>query len=134
MTQNHDIVTAEITRQRVVREIKTFCMRSSIDMDGFLEGVEMSHFIDASARNMILQLTAKVASKVYDVKTVRFPKDWWNALKAYIYPKLPYWVSKKWPVKFTEVTMEANAYHPDICIPDHSTFVEILINTKEYGR
>jgi len=123
----HEVISSDITRQRVTREIKRFCAIQRIDDTQFLTDIEMSHFIDHMANALVMKLTAKVASKVYDVKTVKFPSDWWQCFKKAYFPM---WALVKWPVHYTEITMEANAYHPDIRIPDHQTFVDILMSSK----
>ncbi|WP_230677522.1 hypothetical protein, partial [Streptococcus pneumoniae] len=63
----------------------------------------------------------------YEVVTVTYPSDWWQAFKERWFPM---WARKKWPVKYTEEKMQANAYHPDLAIPDHQTFVSILHQTR----
>lgn len=86
---------------------------------------------DEVARRMILQFHAQVASRKFAVKTVRYPADWWQALKERWFPRK--W-QKRWPVKYTEDTLEANAYYPEIQIPDRQTFVEIVHMSRPFYK
>lgn len=83
---------------------------------------DVSEIRDEAARCLILQMEAKVASRKYAVKTVRYPATWLEAFKERFLPDQ--W-KHLWPVKYEEVTLEANAYYPEIEIHGKSTFVEI---------
>ena len=123
------LVCADLTMERIRREILTFESRYQIDLRGLRDSVEATRIMDEAARVMTLQLCAKVASKKYAVKTVRWPLDWWQAFKLQFFSGR---MLKRWPVIYEEVTLEANAYHPDVEIPNHSTYVDI-INRAKYG-
>lgn len=76
------------------------------------------------AERLVLQLSAKVASKKYAAKTVSYPATWWEFFKHRWFP--PRWLAR-WPVKFATVTLEASAYYPDIEIPGHAAYVEVAV-------
>jgi hypothetical protein len=109
--------------------VTQLCARQMIQDHAFLQGAELSHFRDEAARRLILDFSAKVASKKYEVKTVRFPADWKQAVKLR-FAKPGTWLGqkilKRWPIQYTEVTLEASAYYPDIEIRGHQAFVEIV--------
>lgn len=93
-----------------------------------MNSAQLNSFYDEAARKMVAELSFKIATKKFEAKTVRFPADWWEAFKnRWFTPRM----LKRWPVKFSEVTLEANAYHPSVAIPDHATFVEIMMRSKE---
>jgi hypothetical protein len=138
------ICPADITTQRVQREVQRFEMTQRMDQCGFdagrsRYGLDVRTFMDHATQQMILQLQATIASKKFDVKTVRFPDGAWQFLKFNLAQsqargiKVVQWFLRKYPVRYIEVTMEANAYHPDIAIPDHETYVNIAINAKRMG-
>ena len=77
---------------------------------------------DEVTRRLILQMEAKVASRKYAVKTVLYPATWLEAFKERFLPDQ--W-QHLWPVKYEEVTLEANAYYPEIEIHGKNAFVEI---------
>lgn len=138
------VCPAEITTDRVQREVKQFEIRRRMDQYGFdIErsrfGLDVSTFMDHATQQMILTLKAKIASKKFDVKTVRFPDGPWqfikfNAIGSSLYGlRIVRWFIKRYPVKYIEITMEANAYHPDIAIPDYATYVDIAMSAKREG-
>ena len=92
-----------------------------------LRNLEMREFRDECARRLIFQLEAKVASRKYAVKTVRYPASWLEAFKERFIPDQ--W-QHLWPVKYAEVTLEASAYYPDIEIRGHQAFVEIMHSAR----
>ena len=73
-----------------------------------------------------MEITANVASRKYDVKTVRFPADWKESLKRRFAPQ---WLLNRYPVKYQEVTMEANAYYPEVNLGQNA-FVEVNYYAK----
>lgn len=133
------IFSSELTMQRVNREVKRFEMINRLDEHELRCGLSADTFMDHVARQMVLRLKATVASKKFDVKTVRFPATWWDGFKEsaakwcreHGMRKLATKLAKR--VAYIDVTMEANAYHPDIAIPDHATYVDIAIRAKFEG-
>lgn len=138
------LCTASLGYEQVQREVARFEMQSrhdyyDFDPSGSRYGLSYETFIDHATQQMVLQLKAKIASKKLDVKTVRFPDGPWNHIKHWIknsdwmmYQFVRRWIEKH-PVSYIEVTMEANAYHPDIAIPDHETYVNIAVRAKKMG-
>jgi len=136
------VLSADVSMRTVQREVQRFEMMHRFDkheIEGCRYGLEAKTFMDYAAQQMVLQMTAKIASKKLDVKTVRFPDGAWQFVKFNLANsqargiKLVQWFLKKYPVRFVEITMEANAYHPDIAIPDHDTYVNIAIMAKRDG-
>lgn len=126
----HDTISTDITMNRVQLEVRKFVCERRFDDEAFYGNLDVTRLQDEACRQMILRVLLKVASKKLDVKTVRFPATWWDAFKRHWFPAK--WLIK-YPVKYTEVTMEASAYHPDIAIPDHASFVDIVVRSKADG-
>jgi len=124
----YDTISTDLTLKRVQLEVKKFVLERRFDEEAFYGNLDITRYQDEACRQMILRALLRVASKKLDVKTVRFPATWWDAFKRHWFPAG--WLLK-WPVQYTEVTMEANAYYPDIAIPDHAAFVEIIVNTDK---
>lgn len=138
------LLTADLGIKHVEREVHRFEMAQRMecygtDMKQYRFGLSHETFIDHATQQMILRLKATIASKKLDVKTVRFPDGVWNAMKHWLKNSdwMMYQFVRKWierhPVVYIEVTLEANAYHPDIAIPDHETYVNIAVNAKRMG-
>lgn len=128
--------TAELGYQQITRMVQTIAFEQRISQHEMGMLIETREFQDHAAQYMVRQLLAKVASKKLDVKTVKFPDGPWQFLKFNLIGSPAYglkivrWFLKKYPVRYIEITMEANAYHPDIAIPDRATFVEIMVNSR----
>ena len=52
-------------------------------------------FFDCIASQMVFALEASIWGEKAGIAEIRFPKDWWQALKARFAPK---WFLRKWPV------------------------------------
>lgn len=123
-------VALDVTR--IQREIKRFEVCERINPTAY--GLSLERVEDAVGRDLVLRLKAKIASKKFDYKKVSFPNGPWQWIKwmakgSEVFGgwKLVRWYLNKYPVKMIDIEMEANAYHPDIAIPDHATYVEVLM-------
>ena len=119
------IATGEITTQHITLAVERLRAQYVMDLYGMHchpGNFNAREIRDEVARKLILQLEAKVASKKYAVKAVRYPATWLEAFKERFIPDQ--W-QHLWPVKYEEVTLEASAYYPEIEIPGREAFVEI---------
>ena len=148
MSKSYQEFSDDISMQRITRTVETFkhgmavsdyTMRD-IHKSTHFHGLKWETFYDELGQRMILELQAKIASKKFAVKTVRLPDGWWQAIRHAVsqsgwmmYQCVRAWFAKH-PVRYVEVTMEANAYHPDVAIPDHETFVDIAYRVRASGR
>lgn len=133
--KSYEALEASLPIQKIQRSVATFAAQQYLCPDSF--GLSMERVYDAVGENLVMQLKARIATKKFDYKKVSFPAGAWQAIKfslknsAFGASKPVLWFLKKYPIKMTEIEMEANAYHPDIAIPDRQTFVEILIRSRE---
>lgn len=148
MSKSYQEFSDDISIKRITRNVETFKQRMAIsncDMcdigkSSHFHGLRWETFYDKIGQRMILELQAKIASKKFAVKTVRFPDGWWQAIRHAV--SQSGWMMyqcvrkhfEKHPVRYIEVTMEANAYHPDVAIPDYETFVDIAMMVRASGR
>lgn len=126
-TNPYDTSECALTIERVALEVKKFAMRQQFDPTAMIRNTDVRWFHEGAARRMVSQIITRVASKKYETKTVSFPADWWQAVKRRFGPR---WFLKRYPVVMTDVTMEASAYYPEVEIPDHAAFVEIMMNVQ----
>ena len=113
-------------RQEITREVERLtweCRMSDVASTKY----RFEEYRNEIGREMVMRLIAHIATKKFDSKTVIFPANWWQSFKK---RWLPSWALKHWPVKHTQITFEATAYHPDIEIPDHATFVRVMMRTE----
>lgn len=73
---------------------------------------------DRAANQLVKELRVSVYGKEHpDRHVVRFPADWWQAVKERFAPA---WFRDRWPVVFTEITVSLKEHYPDIepVLPD----------------
>lgn len=133
------IISAELPLKRIKFEVTRHAYEARLSEYEFKNyGMEHNRILDAVGEQLALQLIANVATRKLAVKTVSYPASWQQgAKKAFIELLRSYGmvgmadrIQKRWPVVMKDVTLEANAYNPDIAIPDHSTFVDIVMHHK----
>jgi hypothetical protein len=139
---NHDrIISASVPIEDCNRSVRLAAQRfgSRFQMnwrgegDGRFYGMSMEDLGNEYARRAVLEITARVASKKLDVKTVRFPSTWRDAALEAFASWANRWGEHGWAtaarkrINYTEVTLEANAYWPSLEIPNHEAFVDIAI-------
>lgn len=127
--QNYDIIAGELTTKRIQLEIQRIAFELRFDPRGLSRNTEIEFAREEMSRQLVARMVSQVAARKYDVKTVRFPKDWWQAFKKQFFPM---WALVRWPVQYEEITMEANAYYPEIEIPDKQAFVEVCIHNTHF--
>jgi len=91
------------------KEFITKEMLSSVNVD-FLE----EHFNDAISFNW------KVAIAGQNLRTIYYPKDWWQAFKERWFPKK---FKEWWPVEYKII--DIYALYPSIAMPDKFTGIHI---------
>lgn len=132
-------VSTEPCRERIRLAAQRFGSRFEMSWrgdDGRFYGQSMEDLGNEYARRAVLEITARVASKKLDVKTVRFPATWKDACLEAFANWANRWGEHGWAtaarkrIEYTEVTLEANAYWPDLEIPDHDTFVDIAVASR----
>lgn len=143
---NHDrIISASVPIEECNRSVRLAAQRfgSRFQMswrggeDGRFYGMSMDDLGNEYARRAVLEITARVASKKLDVKTVRFPATWKDACLDAFAGWANRWGEHGWAtaarkrIKYTEITLEANAYWPSLEIPDHETFVDIAVRARD---
>ena len=55
-----------------------------------------------------------------------YPSDWWQAFKLRWFPA---WALKRYPVRYTVITVSANALYPDfkVALPDQRHFIDVAV-------
>lgn len=144
--KSYEEISGEVNMREVRLNVDRFRSQMAFDIHGLSRdsthfmGLKWKTYYDEIAQRMILELQAKVASRKFATKTVRFPDGAWQAIRHAVYSSgwMRYQCVRahftKHPVRYVEVTMEANAYHPDIALPDHDTFVDIAMAVRRNGK
>ena len=115
----------------VFLDIKQITAKVAIPPHAFarMERAELTGFLEAETKKLILQLAARIPGKVFDHKEHYYPADWWQAFKE---RWLKSAVSKRvfGPVRYTLVTMTAEATYPSIHVPNHNPFVQVTMKKQ----
>ena len=84
------------------------------------------------ANGMTSRLLAVMAGELLEVPTVKYPRDWKEALKERF---LPWWAKRWWPVRYSYVVWEATVLYPLISLPDEVHYLaEVRADVREKVR
>lgn len=76
-------------------------------------------FIDQWFDNIVLQIRQSVLSQKLDEISVRYPADWWQAVKERFAPR---WFRRRWPIEWNKTTIDVRAIYPKMAMPDKMHF------------
>lgn len=74
----------------------------------------IEHWVRESVHGFELRLRTIMAGTPMKTQTVRYPSNWWQALKD---RWLPNWAKARWPVKFTTHELKATRLLSDVPVP-----------------
>ena len=108
-------VTLEQLQFGIMREFSDTAIRCAPDV-----------VLRAETRSMVASLRARVLGEKLATVEVKWPADWWQALKERWFPA---WALRRWPVTYRREKLEAVALYPKISLPEHGPVLQI---TKGY--
>jgi hypothetical protein len=104
--------------------------RISADLLKTMENAELQHTLDRATGDLLVKLVARIPGKVFDSKEHYYPSDWVQAFKErWLKSRL----SKRvfGPVRYTLISMTAEASYPSIRVPNHNPFVQVTMKKNE---
>lgn len=63
-----------------------------------------------ATKSLLAQISGYIWSERIAQKTVSYPANWWEAVKARF---APLWFRKRWPVEYTVIVLDARVAYPD---------------------
>lgn len=72
--------------------------------------VARNQFMDA----LVFRLTQTIWGRKVGERLVRWPADWWQAVKERWFPG---WALRRWPVEYAWATIEARDLFPAVVVP-----------------
>lgn len=72
--------------------------------------------------HILLQIKQSIMGREMQSETVRYPADWWEAVKARWFPA---WAKRRWPVHETVVELTALELYPKIALPDQEHYIVV---------
>ncbi|KKM76749.1 hypothetical protein LCGC14_1377010 [marine sediment metagenome] len=97
-------VSDVVSTSTVELALRHYFVRGTVSI---VPDVEFTAHLDHAANLMVLTLTAGVAGE--RVSEVRYPRDWWQAVREKFLPK---WWLQRFPVQYH--TWKADAHYPQL--------------------
>lgn len=129
------VSAADLSVSRIRREVERYFASRNVSPTACY-GLTVEQANRAVGADLAARMIARIATKKIDYKKVSFPAGPWqfvkfNTIGSWAYSlRIVRWYLAKYPVKCITVEMTANAFHPDVEIPDHETFVDILLRAR----
>lgn len=83
-----------------------------VDLRNLEKSSRFDQYMDHARQQLILRMRTSIYGKRHpDRHVIRYPKDWWEALKERFAPA---WFRDRYPVRFTSVSVSLNELYPDI--------------------
>lgn len=86
---------------------------------------------DHANRRLVQELRVAIFGKDHPGKhVIRFPADWWQAVKDRFAPA---WFRDRWPVRFTEVTASLAELYPHVkpCLTNESPVMRFHVHRRD---
>lgn len=115
MKENDKIVGGKT--YEVLLERLRFSAREMIPKE-MLTSVNVEFLKDHFSENLIFQWKAAIAGQ--GLRTIRYPKDWWQAFKERWFPKR---FKRWWPIEYKVI--DIYALYPKIAMPKQFTGIHI---------
>ena len=84
---------------------------------------------DLIVRHFALSLRGYLWGEKTPEKTIRYPRDWWEALKERWFPQ---WALKRWPVRYATHHIQFNVMYPEFkyALPKEEKILELVEWTR----
>jgi hypothetical protein len=91
--------------------------------------VEINSMLKWHGDEIVLRVVQKIYGREMERIEVRYPADWWQALKERWFPP---WAKRWWPVQETVIDLVARELYPRVALPDHGP--TIALDYHERGK
>lgn len=116
MTKESDKFKGGKTHEVILNRLRFYS--KNIIPKGMVTSVNVEFLKDRLSDDFVFQWKAVVAGQ--GLRTIRYPKDWWQAFKERWLPKI---FRKWWPVEYKII--DIYALYPSIAMPDKFTGIHI---------
>lgn len=97
----------------LVLKVQKAVVSQAISRD-MLADINVAHYVDDIAGNLVIRLSAFIAcTEEQAVRTFRYPSTAWEHIKEAYFPK---YLLRRFPVKYTEITVNAAETFPNLKI------------------
>lgn len=112
--------SGEITLE--VEQIGNAVKVSDILLDG--ARVKTETYLTQANEYTVVGLKAYLAKQVLDRIEIKYPLNWWEAVKERFFPKV---LLNHFPVVYVIRTMEAKVYYPQIAVPKYGNKIRLSV-------
>lgn len=85
--------------------------------------------VEMMGQQLMIHIEAMVAVQPLEKRTIKAPKDWWEAVKERWAPR---WWLRYHPVEYTVETLESHTLYPKIALPKESIGIVYTKTKKEH--
>ena len=90
--------------------------------------VSIHEHVDFMSDSLCLMLKQKIWGKQVKEVNIRYPRDWWEAVKERFAPK---WFKKRWPVEYSLTTVDVVEFYPSFSVVNTASV--IIPRVLEWG-
>jgi len=123
MNKTHDGEVSPTVLEKITFAAK---LRISAQLvEDFIYESQVKVFYDAWFDDIVVIVRQGILSQKIDEITVRYPADWWQAVKERFAPG---WFRRRWPIEWNKTVVDVRAVYPKMAMPEetHSPLTRIL--------
>ena len=124
--------TPWITRYTCLERMKVVILQESqlrlANILAMSEEAQINLATEFFAEGMTSRLVAVLAGERIRVLDVQYPADWIEAIKERF---LPFWLKKRWPIRYTRLAWDIRVVYPEVSLPDEVHTVLDAVPVRE---
>lgn len=113
--------------EQVILDRFVYKIRNSLPVSMCSDNLLVETWIDRNFNAVILELQMIIAGRVNREVTIKYPEDWWQAVKEHFAPN---WFLRRFPIKYVKEVIQAKEFYPDVKFPDKEHFIQVLRKEK----
>jgi hypothetical protein len=122
MENNDTIQYDTVQLERIKFMAMMYVAKEMINNFAIPPEVEVTNQFEWMLDNIVIRIRQDILGKQLDRVEIRYPEDWWQAIKARWFPK---WALNRWPVIETIKVVDVKALYPTINIPGHRPVINV---------
>jgi hypothetical protein len=113
----------EVTLEKYKFAVMTYVTEKLLDELAEMSNAEWKTAVEFTGQDFVLQVRAIIWGREVQRQEHRYPADWWEAVKERFAPE---WFKRRWPVRYTMITLKARELYPLVSMPhkEHTIVVD----------
>lgn len=106
--------------QEIPLDVVQYVVKQALPLDSplLMGNLEFHQYVNKALHSLVLQLHYKLAHRV--AEQIRFPENWWEAVKERWMPK---WFLKRYPVKYK--VYNVHEFYTNLPIPPGQNYMRL---------